>query len=146
VPVLREEEELGEMTDQVAATSVTVTVPRKANAVFQLQNLAGTDVWVLVEKPELMDLVEKARLYDMESHERLSYEADKISREYALEHPIGLSEMIAAEANARQRELLGTKRVVCPACLAKFDVDRVVKGYDARRPVRESRAWEGLRS
>jgi len=80
---------------------VTVTVPRRAGLVFQVQNVRGTKVWAVIEKGELEELVEKARLYDMESHDRLPYEAGKLSRQYALEHQIGLTEMIAADENAK---------------------------------------------
>ncbi len=81
--------------------SISFTVPRKAGLVFQVQNIPGTEVWAIVEKGELEELVEKARLYDMESHDRLSYEADKLTRQFALAHPIGLSEMVAADENSK---------------------------------------------
>ena len=82
-------------------TFVTVAVPKKAGLVFEVQNIPGTGVWAVVQKGDFLELVEKARLYDLESHDRLSYEADKLSREFSLEHPIGLTEMIAADVNSK---------------------------------------------
>jgi hypothetical protein len=47
-----------------AGASVTVTVPRRAGLIFQVQKLPGTDVWAVIEKGELEELVEKARRWD----------------------------------------------------------------------------------
>jgi len=48
---------------------VTVTVPRREGLVFQLQNLQGTNVWVVVVKGELSQLAEKARRWDIHCQE-----------------------------------------------------------------------------
>ena len=81
--------------------SITVTIPRKAGLVFQVQNIPGTSVWAAVEKGDLIELIEKARLYDMESNDRLVYEADRLSRQFALEHPVSLGDMVEADFNSK---------------------------------------------
>jgi hypothetical protein len=86
----------------VTQDPITVTVPKKANLVFQVQNIPSTDVWAVIEKGELLGLVEKARLYNMESRDRLAYEAERISRELALANPVSLEEMIAADINSKK--------------------------------------------
>ena len=44
---------------------VIVSVPKKANLVFQVQNLPDTDVWAVVIKGELAEVVRKSRLFDL---------------------------------------------------------------------------------
>ncbi len=44
---------------------VIVSVPKKANLVFQVENIPGTDAWAVVEKGELAEVVRKARLFDL---------------------------------------------------------------------------------
>ena len=96
------------MTDQDSRSTVTVQVPRREGLVFRLQRLEGTDVWAVVEQGDFQQLVEKAKLYDMESHDRLSYEASKLSRDLALERPIGLTEMVMAAENSRSQGVVRT--------------------------------------
>lgn len=96
--------------------TITVSVPKRVGLVFQVQNISGTEVWAVIQKGDILELVEKARLYDLELHDRLSYEADKLSREYSLANPIGPEEMVAADVNSK--------------------ATRQVKGSDAWRALR----------
>jgi len=43
--------------------SISVTVPKKAGLVFQLQNFPGTDFWSIAEKGELEQLLNEAKLW-----------------------------------------------------------------------------------
>jgi hypothetical protein len=56
---------------EVFDETITITIPRQAGLVFQLENLPGTDVWVVVIKGEINELIEKARLWDKEKAGRL---------------------------------------------------------------------------
>jgi len=55
-----------EATDD-SSTSIVVSVPRRDGYVFQVQNIKGTDVWAVVEKDDLNEVLLKARLYDTQS-------------------------------------------------------------------------------
>ena len=43
----------------------TVSVPKKPNLVFQVENIPGTDLWAVVVKGDLAEVVRKARLFDL---------------------------------------------------------------------------------
>ncbi|MDG7011947.1 MAG: hypothetical protein JRN11_06520 [Nitrososphaerota archaeon] len=47
------------------ADFVIVSVPKKADLVFQVQNIPDTEVWAVVSKGELAEVVRKARLFDL---------------------------------------------------------------------------------
>jgi hypothetical protein len=41
-----------------------VEVPKRPGLVFQLENLPGTDVWVVVNRGELKEILQKATKWD----------------------------------------------------------------------------------
>ncbi len=44
---------------------ITIQLPKRADLVFQIENVPNTDVWAVVNKGEYQDIVSKARKYDV---------------------------------------------------------------------------------
>ena len=57
--------------------TLTVEVPKRAGLILEVQNVAGTDLWAVVEKGELAKVVRKARLYDIAQQGKTEHPAAK---------------------------------------------------------------------
>jgi hypothetical protein len=80
---------------------VTVAVPRRQGLVFQLQNLPGTDVWAIVVKGELNELIEKARRWDIHQGEVGIGDRVCYFKQYGDRQPIRV-EKVEEEANGEE--------------------------------------------
>lgn len=55
--------------------TLAVNVPKKDGLIFEIQNLAGTELWAVVDKGDLAEVVRKARLYDIAQQRRTEHPA-----------------------------------------------------------------------
>jgi hypothetical protein len=57
--------------------TLIVKVPKRAGLILEVQNIGNTDLWAIVEKGDLAEVVRKARLYDIAQQGKTEHPAAK---------------------------------------------------------------------